>query len=156
MQNQSSSWQSPATPRLVQWLCGLLDGTSINNTKFVEWPVVDNTPRRAVVLYTGHLYIGRSSNLDISLGRNKIVGKGSNKILGRDSPTTLFSRSHLAPSRNRPWKYKNYLVSNIYLISLYIFQIFRYFQQTNSNIFLYRRLKKHYCGHNNWLNKNII
>lgn len=42
-----------ATPRLIQWPCGLSDVSSTYMTKLVEWPVVDSVPARVSVLYTG-------------------------------------------------------------------------------------------------------
>ena len=49
-------WRSAsraATPRRTQWDCGWSDGSSMLMTKLVEWPVVDSTPYRDSVLYTG-------------------------------------------------------------------------------------------------------
>ena len=42
--------ERPAVPRLIQCACGLLLGTSMAITKLVEWPVVESTPKRAIVL----------------------------------------------------------------------------------------------------------
>jgi len=42
-----------AVPRFIQWLCSRPEGSFIFITKFVEWPVVDSTPLRSSVLYTG-------------------------------------------------------------------------------------------------------
>ncbi len=47
------SWQSKAHPRETQWALGCVEGSSMAMTKLVEWPVVESTPRRADVLYTG-------------------------------------------------------------------------------------------------------
>lgn len=33
-----------------------------------------------------------------------MIGIVSKRILGKDSLMTIFSRSHLAPSRNKPWE----------------------------------------------------
>lgn len=33
-----------ATPLWIQYFCSTLDGASIVNTKFVEWPVVESVP----------------------------------------------------------------------------------------------------------------
>ena len=53
---QSSSWQSMATPRLIQCCGGRLVGSVMVITKLVECPVVDSVPRRSLVLYSGHTY----------------------------------------------------------------------------------------------------
>ena len=45
-----SSCESSATPRLIQKSCGLSLGSRTYMTKLVEWPVVDSTPRRSLVL----------------------------------------------------------------------------------------------------------
>lgn len=52
----SSSIVSIATPRRTQnfSLCSGLMARLMVITKFVEWPVVDKTPRRSDVLYVGH------------------------------------------------------------------------------------------------------
>ena len=49
--NQSDSAQRSASPRRIQWFWSMDDGMRIIITKLVEWPVVDNTPRRAAVRY---------------------------------------------------------------------------------------------------------
>lgn len=51
--SQSSSCVSIATPLLIQCAYVLLEGNFIFITKFVECPVVDNTPLLSEVLYTG-------------------------------------------------------------------------------------------------------
>lgn len=48
--NQSSSWQSMATPRLTQCSGSILVFTPMYITKLVEWPVVESTPRLVDVL----------------------------------------------------------------------------------------------------------
>lgn len=53
--HQSSSCVSRATPLLIQCFCSWEEGKRMYITKLVEWPVVLSTPRRADVLYTGHL-----------------------------------------------------------------------------------------------------
>jgi len=50
---QKLSIESAAVPRLIQCSCGTLLGISMDMTKLVEWPVVESTPKRDDVLYTG-------------------------------------------------------------------------------------------------------
>ena len=71
-------------------------------TKLVECPVVDSVPRLALVLYTGHVYVGAGLKSTLRPGFSHVTGMVSKRILGLDSFTTMFSRSHLAPSMNRP------------------------------------------------------
>ena len=56
--SQSSRPVRHATPRLIQCFCVAASaiGSRTNMTKFVEWPVVESTPWRTDVLYTGHMY----------------------------------------------------------------------------------------------------
>ena len=55
MQVQLSNWHNNATPRTIQCSSGLSLGINMAMTKLVEWPVVDNTPRLSLVLYTGEV-----------------------------------------------------------------------------------------------------
>lgn len=48
--DQSSNWQSIATPRRTQCSGSILVLTPIYITKLVEWPVVDNSPLLVDVL----------------------------------------------------------------------------------------------------------
>lgn len=54
--DQSSSWQSRATPRLTQCWGGLLVGSVMEMTKLVECPVVERVPLLSLVLYRGQTY----------------------------------------------------------------------------------------------------
>lgn len=91
-----------ATPLLIQCASGLSDGSCMYMTKLVLWPVVESTPRLAVVLYTGQAYEAFFWNCALTPGFNHITGIVSYNILGYDSPMTIFSLSHLAPSMKRP------------------------------------------------------
>lgn len=68
----SDSWQSIATPRMIQWLAGFPVGNVIAITKFVECPVVESTPRLSDVLYMGHLYVSRSVMSKLFIGFSHI------------------------------------------------------------------------------------
>lgn len=48
--DQSSSCVKRATPLFIQCRCSASEGSLINITKFVEWPVVLKTPLLAEVL----------------------------------------------------------------------------------------------------------
>jgi hypothetical protein len=68
----SESWQTMATPRIIQWLAGFTVGKNMAITKFVECPVVEITPRLSDVLYTGHVYVGCVAISDCFIGFSHI------------------------------------------------------------------------------------
>lgn len=82
----------------------LSDGTSINITKLVQWPVVLKVPLLLTTLYIGHLYIKvfGSSFDELVTGTNCMVGQSENNSLGFESPNKWVFLSHLAPSKNSP------------------------------------------------------
>ena len=63
---------------------------------------MDNVPLLALVLYTGQVYVGATLKSDFRAGLSHVTGIVSNRTLGLDSLTFISSRSHLAPSINRP------------------------------------------------------
>lgn len=101
---QSSNWHRQATPLLIQCCWDFFESSVVYITKFVECPVVESTPRLALVLYTGHSYHGLGIVSDLTAGFSHIIGTVSNRIFGNDSSKMWRFRSHLAPSRNSPWK----------------------------------------------------
>lgn len=68
----SDNWHSMAVPRRIQCSGGCNDGSQIAMTKLVEWPVVDSTPFRSVVLYTGHVYVSLSCTCSFVTGVSQI------------------------------------------------------------------------------------
>lgn len=107
MVSQSSNCVRRATPLLIQWSGETLGarGKCTINTKFVEWPVVDNVPLLSEVLYTGHSYLlanSASFYFLLSIGCNIIYGISQFRIFGKGSVKIFLSKSHLAPSKNNP------------------------------------------------------
>lgn len=68
----SDSWHSIAVPRRIQCSGGCDVGSQIAMTKLVEWPVVDSTPFRSLVLYTGHVYVSLSCTCSFVTGISQI------------------------------------------------------------------------------------
>lgn len=68
----SDSWHSIAVPRRIQCSGGCNVGSQIAMTKLVEWPVVDSTPLRSLVLYTGHVYVSLSCTCSFVTGISQI------------------------------------------------------------------------------------
>jgi len=61
-----------AVPRRIQCSSGRDVGSQIAMTKLVEWPVVDSTPFRSLVLYTGHVYVSLSCTWSFVTGISQI------------------------------------------------------------------------------------
>lgn len=72
MINYWLSWQSIATPLIIQCSSDLFVGRFMAITKFVECPVVDKIPLLLLVLYKGQLYVIRLGTFSRFIGINQI------------------------------------------------------------------------------------
>jgi hypothetical protein len=57
---------------MIQWLAGFAVGNDMATTKLVECPVVESVPCLLQVLYTGHVYVCRSTIFDCFIGFSHI------------------------------------------------------------------------------------
>lgn len=81
-----------AAPIRTQCSAGIAVGSSTATTKLVDWPVVESTPARALVLYSGHSYTplfpafaAAPPLCGVLVGRKCKTGSGSVCCCGRES-----------------------------------------------------------------------
>lgn len=73
-----------------------------NNKAWLRWCYAFDLPALVSVLYTGQTYIPDSGCFLLAIGISNITGISVYSFFGSDSPSSNFSESHLAPSRNNP------------------------------------------------------
>ena len=93
-----------ATPPLIQTSSCSFVANSIYITKFVLCPVVDNVPLLDTTLYVGQLYIPVVGVSLSGMGTNCITGTSEYNSFGFGHAKRCFFTSHLAPSKNIPYK----------------------------------------------------